>query len=304
MNAESRPSEPITTPIKPSPLNFEPFAQQPEYVQTNRDLIQIAISYLREGFVNIVDVACGTGLAPKLLIEELQRTGQKGRIIGIDPNPTSLEIARKTTHPSEDVSVEFIKGFGQVLRELLQGKIPKDGVDGVSILDAIHEIPGEEDKKKVLSSMADILKPGGVLLLNSAFTTFGMEPSPMAWGKWKLRAFRHFDGKQNKDINAIKLHTPEEYKQMLEASKLKVISQAKKVVNLSHEALVAISHYPEFINGVFRDMIDQDKFSLEEKRDALVKALEGIRFLPRGWWEIIAQKPAGQKPVLQTASSA
>lgn len=173
---------------------------------------------------------------------------------------------------------------------LLQGKIPKSRADGVSILDAIHEIPEEKDKKQILASMAAMLKPGGVLFLNSAFTTFGMEPNPMAWGKWKLRAFRHFNRKQNKDITAIKLHTPDEYKQMLEESRLTVIREAKKVVNLSHEALVAISHYPEFINGVFRDMIDQEKFSLEEKRDALVKALEGVSFLPRGWWEIIAQK--------------
>ncbi len=275
------------------PLNFEAFAKQKEYIKVNEELVKKMTVLLPKTFW-WVDVATGTGMVPKLLTEEAKRTGRKGIIIGVDPNTTSLEIARKTTKPSEDVSVEFIEGFGKDLKLLLQGKISEGGIDGASILDAIHEIPEEAEKKQVLASMADVLNPGGILAVNSAFTTYGMEPSPMGWGRWKSKAFKNLGKVQNKNINAIKLHTPDEYRQMLEESRLAVISEAKKIVNLSHEALVAISHYPEFINGVFRDMIDQDKFSLEEKRDALVKALEGVPFLPRGWWELIAQKPSPQ----------
>lgn len=291
MSTESEPQSTVANPTKDSPLSFEEFARQPEYIGVNRGLIQRLSPFLSDEFLH-VDVATGTGMVPKLLIEESRRTRRKGKIIGIDPNPTSLAIARATTDLSQDVSVRFMEGFGQNLRTLLQGKIPEDGADSVSIFDAIHEIPGEENKKQVLSSMADTLKPGGVLAMNSAFTTFGMEPSKMAWGKWKLKAFMELGKKQKKDIIAIKLHTADEYRQVLEKAGLRVVHEAKEVVNLSREALVAISHYPEFINGVFRDMIDQEKFSLEEKRDALVRALEGVSFLPRGWWEIIAQKPA------------
>ncbi len=294
MNEVLPPESPaVSTSVKDSSLNFEAFAKQQEYIKVNENLVRMLTLLLPDQFTH-VDVATGTGMVPKLLTAEAKRTGKKGIIIGVDPNTTSLEIARKTTKPSEDVSVEFIEGLGQNLKSLLQGKIPEGGVDGASILDAIHEIPNEEDKKQVLSSMAAILKPGGVLAVNSAFTTYGMEPSPMGWGRWKSKAFKNLGKGQNKNINAIKLHAPDEYRQMLTEAGLTVIHEEKKVVNLSHEALVAISHYPEFINGVFRDMIDQDKFSLKEKRDALVKALDGIDSLPRGWYEIIAQKPSPQ----------
>lgn len=294
MNEALRHESPdASTSVKDLPLNFEAFAKQPEYIKVNKDLILMLNLLLPDQFTH-VDVATGTGMVPKLLIAESERTEKKGRITGVDPNSTSLEIARKTTQPSKGISVEFIDGLGQNLKSLLQGKIPEEGVDGTSMLDAIHEVPGEETKKQILSSMAGILKPGGVVAINSAFTTYGMEPKPVGWGRWKLRAFQNLGRKQDKTINAIKLHTPEEYEQMLTDSGLKIVHREKKVVNLSHEALIAISCYPEFINGVFRDMIDQDSFSLEAKRDALVKALDGIDFLPRGWWEIIAQKPAGQ----------
>lgn len=282
-----------STFAKDSPFNFERFAQQPEYQQVNRELIRIAISNLHQKFINIVDVACGTGLVPKLLIEESQRTGQRGRIIGIDPNPTSLEIARKTTLGSKDVSVEFIEGFGQDIRTLLKDKIPEDGVDGVSILDAIHEIPGEEDKKQVLSSMVAILKPGGVLLLNSAFTTVAMEGSAMDWGKWKMTALKWLNGTRDKNVISIKIHTPEEYREMLENTGLVIIHEAKKPINLTKSALKAISKYPEFIEGVFRDMKETASVGLEKKSQALISALDQLNIagIKRTWHEIIAQKP-------------
>lgn len=288
MNPEFQPPSDSRT-VKYS-FSFEEFAKQPEYVEVNANLIREFASHLPNDFCH-VDVATGTGMVPKLLIKELQETERKGTIFGIDPNSTSLEIARKITPLSENVSVEFIEGLGQNLKKLLQGKIPDTGVDGVSILDAIHEIHGEDFKKQVLASMADILKPGGVLVLNSAFTTYGMEPKPFAWGRWKSRAFNNLSRRQDKDINAIKLHTPDEYRQMLEEIELTVIHESKEVVTLSYDALVAISYYPEFINGVFRDMIDKDKFSLQQKSKALIKALDKVEFIPRGWWEIIAQKP-------------
>lgn len=298
------------------PLTFERFSQQPEYIGVNRDLMQRFALFLPDGFY-CVDVATGTGMGPKLLIEESQKTGKKGKVFGIDPNTTSLDIARRTIQPSENVSVELIEGFGQNLGTLLQGRIPEDGVDGVSILDAFHEIP-EDSKISVLSAMATILRPGGVLAMNSAFTTYGMNPAPRAWGEWKLAAFEILQDTKDRDKNKkpIKIYKPEEYRQMIVDAGLNVIyekpnfvglskddiarmtNEERNVVNLSKAALIGISLYPKFIEGVFGDMKGQDSFSPREKSDALIKALEGVVSIPRGWWEIIAQKPADAKPAL------
>ncbi len=284
---ESNPSVPGNN------LNFEKFSEQPEYVEVNRGLIKQFVLRLPGNFC-LVDVATGTGLIPRLLIEEAIKENKKGEIIGVDPNVTSLNIARRNILGPRGISVKFIEGFGQDLKQLLNGIIPPGGVDGVSILDALHEIRKDEDKVEVIGAMTDILKPGGLLTFNSAFTTEGILIDPMGWGKWKLRAMGILGGKRDRQVQVMPIHSPEIYKQMIENAGLKVIHEAKKIVNLTKEALLAISKYPAFFRGALEDMRGQESVPDIEKSNALIQALEelGVPALPRVWYEIIAQKPS------------
>jgi len=185
--------------------------------------------------------------------------------------------------------------MGQDLKQLLGGIIPPGGVDGVSILDAIHEIRKDEDKVEVIEAMADILKPGGLLIFNSAFTTDGSSIDPMSWGKLKLRAMGILEGKRDKQVQAMPIHPPGIYKKMIENAGLKVILEAKQIVNLTKEALLAISKYPAFFRGALEDMRGQESVPDIKKSNALIQALKelGVPALPRVWYEIIAQKPSG-----------
>lgn len=282
----------FTEIVPSSSLNFEEFANQPEYVEVNRNLIERLFDHIPQRFFH-VDIATGTGLVPKLLMQQSQERGYKAKIIGIDPNPTSLEIARRTTPQSDAVDVLYLEGFGQDTEKLVYGKISPYGTDSASMHDAIHEVEGEENKREVLSAAVRVLKPGGLFSFNSAFTTYGIEAenAQMKWGRWKLNAFNDLKGTKDRKAEPIRIYSPEQYKQMLEAAGLVIIHEAKKVVHLSKEALAAISKYPKFIEGVFGDMIGQQNFSLERKSSALIKTLEKVDFLPRGWYEIIAQKP-------------
>ena len=273
-------------------LNFEEFSNQPEYVEINRDIIKKFVLKLPVKFCHI-DVATGTGLVPRLIIEEAVKENKKGEVIGIDPNVTSLNIARRNILGSRDISVKFIEGMGQDLKRLLEGKIPPGGVDGVSILDALHEIRKDEDKVEVIRAMADILKLGGLLIFNSAFTTDGISIDPMGWGKLKLRAMGILEGKRDKQAQVMPIYPPVIYKQMIENAGLKVVHEAKKIVNLTKEALLALSKYPAFFRGAFEDMRGQENVPDIEKSNALIQALEelGVLVFPRVWYEIIAQKP-------------
>lgn len=284
--------QPKSEVLPPSSLTFEEFANQPEYIDVNRKLIQKLTLFTRDSLLHI-DVGSGTGLVPKLMIEIYHAMKRQRKIIGIDPNPISLEIAKKTTPQSDNVFVEYIKGKGQDIAQLVYGKVPPDGFDSASIHDALHEIEGEDEKRSVLIGIRDALKPGGALSFNSAFTTFGMkaENSEVKWGRWKMNALRFLGGQRDKNVEPIKIHTPEQYKEMIESVGLKVIHEDNPVVHLSQKALAAISKYPKFIEGVFGDMIGQENFSLEKKSEALIKALENVQSIPRGWYEIIAQKP-------------
>ncbi|MCH7951937.1 methyltransferase domain-containing protein [Patescibacteria group bacterium] len=273
-------------------LHFGHFAEIPEYIEVNRELIQRLFQHLPNPFV-LVDVATGTGLVPQLLIKEAERHGYSGTIIGIDPNPDSLAIARERTPESNAVTTEFILGHGQETDRLVAGKIPEQGADAVTIHDAIHEVEGEQEKRKVFAAMARILKPGGVLTYNSAFTTIAMRGSELDWGKLKARALRSLRKRRDRAIEALKVHAPGEYGEMIRNQGLEIVHEKETEVSLTRKALMAISLYPEFISGFFRDMVDENSVSLQRKYQALIDSITNIKkdALPRIWHEIIAQKP-------------
>ncbi|OGH12485.1 MAG: hypothetical protein A2857_02390 [Candidatus Levybacteria bacterium RIFCSPHIGHO2_01_FULL_36_15] len=273
-------------------FSFEEFSRQPEYRQVNRELVVRLAGYLPKNVFTHVDVATGTGLVPELIIEQAAQNGyERGAIIGVDPNRVSLQVARRIV-PPPNISLEFIEGYGQDLARLTAGRISNGGADSVSIHDAIHEIPGEENKRGILTSMAGILKPGGVLSYNSAFTAKGMGESAMKWGKWKLEAMRKLGGRRDKLVEAIRIYTPGEYREMIEDTGLKVIHEDLRTVALSKDAIRAISRYPAFIEGVFADMVGQSDVSIEDKSKALIEAFDNLNLnsLERNWHEVIAQK--------------
>jgi ubiquinone/menaquinone biosynthesis C-methylase UbiE len=274
-------------------LHFGHFSAIQEYRQVNRELISAVFTYLPPTFFH-VDIATGTGLVPQLMIEEAERRGYSGTIIGIDPNRDSLDIARARIRSTEKISAIFLEGYGQETEALVGERIPPPGADMVSIHDAIHEVQGEASKREIFAAMARILKPGGVLTYNSAFTSIATGDAALEWGKWKSRALKELGKRRDRAIEAIRRHTPEEYISMIGDEGLVVVHEAAKAVALTKKAIWAISQYPEFIQGVFRDMLDEGtRPTLKGMSEALVVAFESLHKdnLPMVWHEVIALKP-------------
>lgn len=283
---------PDARPSQDSVLNFAAFAQVDTYREVNQKLLKIAFQYLPDQFLH-VDVATGTGLIPQLVADLCERSAKRATIFGIDPDSFALQIARQLNPDTKVCQFEFIEGVGQETDLLMEGKIPKNGADLVSIHDAIHEIPTLEAKQTTFTAMVRILRADGILTFNSAFTTVAMRELPLEWGRWKSTAFGILGGRRNKEIEAITIHTPEQYVNMIREAGAKPIHEAEIRIELSKEALQAIACYPAFIAGVFRDMIGQETFTLQQKSEALCESLDSrnIASLPRVWHEIIAQKP-------------
>lgn len=274
--------------------NFVEFAQIPEYRNVNKDLIAKALEFLPKNTKSLihVDNASGTGLIPQLSADLYKEKNINATIIGIDPDLYALKKAAESMSNISEIQFMFIQGYGQNLEKVLKDRIPDEGVDLVSIHDAIHEIPGKDIKHAIFASQAKILKPGGVQTYNSSFTTIGNGDAALKWGRWKLEAFAYFNENRDKSVTAMEVCSPEEYKKMITDSGLKVIHEDFKTVILSLEALQAISRYPEYVNGIFRDMENTQKYSLLEKSKALITVLEKqqVKELPRLWHEIIAKK--------------
>ncbi|GGQ31947.1 class I SAM-dependent methyltransferase [Streptosporangium pseudovulgare] len=103
----------------------------------------------------IVDVGCGTGSLALLL----GRVEPRARIVGLDPDPDVLAVARRKAEAA-GVAVRWHVGMGDELAESL-GAGSADTV--VSSL-VLHQCPVAV-KRAVLASMSAVLRPGGRLVI-------------------------------------------------------------------------------------------------------------------------------------------
>ncbi len=278
-------------------LNFGHFSAIPEYRAVNRDLVARLLERIPNPFVHL-DVATGAGLVPQLIIEEAKARGYRGRVIALDYDEQALELARKATPSTEDVSVTFVQGDARDVRAAVQEYLPPEGVDSVSIHDAIHEIEGEEGQRRVFAALADVARSGAFLSINSSFTSTSMAVgnSMRGHGEWKLHFVRLTGAKRNRHIETLAYRTPADYKQMIADAGFQVVHEEDSEVQLTKAALKAISRYPEFVRGMARDLTFANDFSMAELSDALCAAVDRIRFdvVPRLWYGVIAQKVASE----------
>ena len=101
----------------------------------------------------VVDVGCGTGYALRHASREVTR----GRLIGIDPVPRMIEIARERTldHP-DSARIEFRVGSAESL------PVENQAADVVFAFDSMDHWP---DMERGLEEIRRILRPRGMLAI-------------------------------------------------------------------------------------------------------------------------------------------
>lgn len=134
----------------------------------------------------IVDVGCGTGSLAVLL----SRVEPRARIIGVDPDPGVLAVARRKA-AAADVAPQWRIGMGDALEEIV-GRGTADTV--VSSL-VLHQCPLPA-KRAILASMFAVLRPGGTLVI----ADFGRQRTPLM--RLAFRLVQLADGKEDTQPNA------------------------------------------------------------------------------------------------------
>jgi len=101
----------------------------------------------------VVDVGCGTGYALRHASQEVTR----GRLIGIDPVPRMIEIARERTlgHP-HSARIEFRVGSAESM------PVEDEAADVVFAFDSVDHW---QDMKRGLEEIRRILRPRGMLAI-------------------------------------------------------------------------------------------------------------------------------------------
>ncbi|GAA3455396.1 hypothetical protein GCM10018962_72290 [Dactylosporangium matsuzakiense] len=128
----------------------------------------------------IVDVGCGTGS----LVRLLARAEPRAHIVGVDPDPQMLAVARRKAP-----TVQFVQGRGDNLRDLVGGASTV-----VSSL-VLHQCPVPV-KRAILASMASVLRPGGRLVI----ADYGLQRTGLM--RLAFRTVQFADGKADTQPNA------------------------------------------------------------------------------------------------------
>ena len=125
----------------------------------------LSYAHLQPG-EQVLDVGCGTGVLTRLAAEVV---GPAGRVIGIDPGPKMIGIARKNT---------ALEKSGAEFKLATIENLPFDDncFDCVLSSFMIHHLP-PDIKLKGLTEVYRVLKPGGRLLT----VDIGHPSNPLWW---------------------------------------------------------------------------------------------------------------------------
>ncbi|MGH2977346.1 MAG: class I SAM-dependent methyltransferase [Gaiellaceae bacterium] len=115
----------------------------------------------------LLDLGCGTGL-----LAAAAAASEARRVVGVDPSPAMLEVARRRSEPVEWVEAGF-----------LTYEHEGDQPQLVHSRHALHHLP-DFWKGVALARIHDLLAPGGVLVLRDLVYDFEAAEAPRRVEEW------------------------------------------------------------------------------------------------------------------------
>ncbi len=277
----------VDSPQDPQPdYTFEAFAQHGFYEVVNRHLVDATLRLRRLSQApvrRVLDLACGTGAVTQLLIEGLEREGDRAEVIGLDPSESALEKARRLI----GTGARFVKGTA----ESFSARVPK--TDVIVFCNAIHLLP---EKDTVVEQAHEALNRDGVLAFNTSFYEGAYAPGTERFYKlWMLRALQQLR-RQYPNLRldksrpeAMKWLTPNEYRSLLERHGFVIEHMEAEEALMTCESWQDISHYSEFVKGALPG-VPVDIGANVLKR-AVAQAFEELKIdkLARNWLQVVAR---------------
>jgi ubiquinone/menaquinone biosynthesis C-methylase UbiE len=277
--------------------SYEPFTRHGFYAAVNRALVRRAVDLLQErpdgAGLTLVDLGCGTGAVTRMLADEVRTSGIRATITGLDPSAAALEVAERRLSESADADVRF-------LRADVAGVVDLAPVDAVFFCNAIHLV---RDKDDVLERVGRALVPGGLLAMNSAFSTGAYAPGTERFYRlWTARAMRHLR-RAHPDVRLTRAAAPtmdwlapEDYRALLRRHGFDVTHCSLDEAHMTLEAFRDIGHYSLFIEGALPGApLDAGAEALGVGAGEAFEEL-GLEFVPRRWLQLVATKDAAPAP--------
>ncbi len=134
----------------------------------------------------ILDIGCGTGT----LLTALRSAEPKATLIGLDPDPEILAIARNKAMQVGG-KIEFMEGFGDEVAKKLSGQ----SVNKITTSLVLHQVP-LDGKRSILSAAHECLPPGGRLFI----ADFGEQRTALM--RFFFKSVQRLDGYEYTQPNA------------------------------------------------------------------------------------------------------
>ncbi len=279
------------TPTLATNFTFDPFARHQFYVEVNASLVRRAIARLDASRpqgqrVRVVELASGTGAVTEQILDELERRGRPGRVIGVEPSFEALEIARDRLHGRD---AQFFQGDAGRLAEVVSQ------ADAAFFCNAIHLVP---DKGDAIGKIARVLAPDGLFACNSSFFdgayALGSERFYHLWIRKALMWLRrnHPDVRTSRGEKSLAMQwlTADRYVTLAEQHGLRVVDREMEVAQMPLRAWQDIGRYWLFIEGALPGVPIPIGADALEHAAAEAFAELGINNVPRIWLQLITQR--------------
>jgi ubiquinone/menaquinone biosynthesis C-methylase UbiE len=233
----------------------------------------------------MLDIAANSGL-----ITDLACT--RGKQLGLDIKSTLFDFDQEAVRiASHEVSAE-----GASLAIADATRLPFSQCFDLAIFANALHLLDEGAKEEALQEVHRVLKPGGVLAVNSTFYDGAYpEESKPFYSRWIRRAIvevnRRLPGRRKGErAQAMEFLSAARYRHLVECAGFKIAEIRERRVLLSQAAVRAISSYKVFAMGALH--------ATEEDAEEAAKALQAtvkqtfhelhMKYLARNWLEIIA----------------
>jgi ubiquinone/menaquinone biosynthesis C-methylase UbiE len=275
--------------------SYEPFAQEPAYLELNAAFVE---TLPLTGVRCFVDIACGTGVLTGLVLDRLRGSTAAPRGVCVDLSPQSLRLARDViASRSDSGAVTFVEGPGERL------PVGDGWADLVTVGNALHLF---DDLAVLLAEARRVSRPGAVFAFNTSFYAGTFGPGTEAfYTEWMRQALAQLsaeaDRRREQGLPPLSRRrgrtgvafshpwlTPDEYAEALAAAGFRVDSSHERTVLLGRRELEAIGSYAGLATVLLSG------YPVDVAADALARgvgpALEVLlrETVERGWLEMVA----------------
>lgn len=269
---------------------FEPFAKERSYIQVNEKLVAGMLKrFVPRTRFRVLDIAAGTGLLTSLVRRRAHAMGAQVESLVVDVDLFALREARREAPP--DSVGDYVCASADCL--------PFPEIFDMAIFANSLHLLDERAKVEALAEARRVLRPGGVLAMNTTFYTGGLvDDSRAFYGRWIRQAVVEINRacpNRTKSDRAQSTQTlgPSDYRDLLTCSGFRVLEVRERRVLLSQSAVRAISGYRDFAMGALRANEEDAKAASRALQDTVQQTFRDLqmKYLPRNWLEIIAVRP-------------